>query len=65
LGLSAEGKRWEWAGLAAGPAEGKRAERAKEWEERKSSFLFLFKFFKAILKWILKSFLSFQTEHTI
>jgi hypothetical protein len=56
--------RGKGAAASARPRRRKGPSGPKEWEERKSPF-FLFKFFKAIFKWILNSFLSFQTEHTI
>jgi mono/diheme cytochrome c family protein len=70
--LKKEGKEMELGrGRGKGAAASARLRRrkgpsgAKEWEERKSPFLFLFKFSKTISKWILNSFLSFQAEHTI
>jgi hypothetical protein len=71
LGLSAEGKRWERADLAAEPTE-ERGERAavlarlrrrkwpsgpKEWEEGGNPFIFLFQFSKAIFQNILNALL--------
>jgi hypothetical protein len=45
LGLSAEGKRWERAGLAAGPAEERRGEKGEQAEGER------FWAFGAKLKW--------------